>query len=185
MCCTMYQYSQVYHKSVNGWNCIYIQAAATAATAATLSSSLKEICHTIFPLFINSSQREHSHPSTNYFHILPRFPSALRSRELIERKKKKKQMLKRLLCLLTPSPDLPPTHPPTPSLPSFKLLTLQRLFLLSRKTTMVVSSFFVIFLLASVLFFVSRLCLCGCYSYGHHPSFLRFVFFFLFLFVWF
>lgn len=39
--------------------------------------------------FINSSQREHSHPSTNYFHILPRFPSALRSRELIERKKKK------------------------------------------------------------------------------------------------
>lgn len=125
---------------------------------------------------------------TSFYQLLPYpppFPLCAALSRANRTEKKKKKMLKRLLCLLTPSPDLPPTHPPTPSLPSFKLLTLQRLFLLSRKTTMVVSSFFVIFLLASVLFFVSRLCLCGCYSYGHHPSFLRFVFFFLFLFVWF
>lgn len=112
MCCTMYQYSQVYHKSVNGWNCIYIQAAATAATAATLSSSLKEICHTIFPLFINSSQREHSHPSTNYFHILPRFPSVLHSRELIERKKKKKKDAQAALVSSHAQSWLT-SHPPT------------------------------------------------------------------------
>lgn len=101
----------VSQKSVNGWNGVYTQAAAAAATtAAALPLSSEEICHTIFPLFnffFISSQCEHSYTCTDYyyyFYVLPHFPSTpLRAKW---KKKKGKRMLKRLLCLLTPSPFL-------------------------------------------------------------------------------